>query len=144
MHAQDLKLTKSGASNSHTSARPSTDQFRKPAAKQSLLSGVIVRSKASAAAAKSLSVAAAFMASTSNFAWDAVATFSDVPSAQALASLFRAESVPAEVVSDTSLLGEARRCEIRVPLELAHRARWLMLQALESYTTRSRPRHPRN
>jgi hypothetical protein len=69
------------------------------------------------------------MASTSNFAWDVVATFSDVPSAQALASLFRAEGVPADVVSDTSLLGEARRCEIRVPSELAHRARWIMSQA---------------
>jgi hypothetical protein len=33
------------------------------------------------------------------------------------------------VVSDTSLLGEARRCEIRVTSELAHRARWLMSQA---------------
>jgi hypothetical protein len=43
--------------------------------------------------------------------------------------LFRAEGVPAEVISDTSLLGEARRCEIRVPPELAHRARWLMSQA---------------
>ena len=69
------------------------------------------------------------MASTSNFAWDVVATFSDVPSAQALASLFRAEGVPAEVVSDTSLLDGARRCEIRVPRELAHRARWLLSQA---------------
>jgi hypothetical protein len=69
------------------------------------------------------------MASTSNFAWNVVATFSDVPSAQALASLFRAEGVPTELVSDTSLLGEARSCEIRVPSELAHRARWLMSQA---------------
>lgn len=43
--------------------------------------------------------------------------------------LFRGEGVPAAVISDTSLLGEARRCEIRVPPELAHRARWLMTQA---------------
>jgi hypothetical protein len=43
--------------------------------------------------------------------------------------LFRAEGVPAEVVSDTPLLGEARRCEIHVPSELEHRARWLMSQA---------------
>ena len=69
------------------------------------------------------------MVSTSNFAWDIVATFSDVPSAQALVVLFQAEGVPAEVVSDTSLLGEARRCEVRVPPALAHRARWLMSQA---------------
>ncbi|HME37606.1 MAG TPA: hypothetical protein VKG63_01490 [Steroidobacteraceae bacterium] len=69
------------------------------------------------------------MASTSNLVWDVVVTFSDVPSAQAMAVLFRGEGVPAEVISDTSLLGEARRCEIRVPSELAHRARWLMSQA---------------
>jgi hypothetical protein len=69
------------------------------------------------------------MASTSNMAWDVVATFPDVVSAHPLAALFRAEGVPAEVVSDTSLLGEARRCAIRVPPELAHRARWLMSQA---------------
>jgi len=69
------------------------------------------------------------MASTSNSSWDIVATFSDLPSARALATLFHAEGVPNEVVCDTSLLGEARRCEIRVPLELAHRARWLMSQA---------------
>ena len=70
------------------------------------------------------------MSSASNLAWDVVATFSDAPSAQALAVLFRGEGVPAEVVSDTALLGEARRCEIRVPSDLAHRARWLMSQAL--------------
>jgi hypothetical protein len=69
------------------------------------------------------------MSSTSNLAWDVVATFSDVASAHAIATLFRDEGVPAEVVSDTSLLGEARRCEIRVPPELVHRARWLMSQA---------------
>jgi hypothetical protein len=69
------------------------------------------------------------MASTSNLGWDVVVTFSDVPSAQAMAILFRGEGVPAEVVSDTSLLGEARRCEVRVPSEFAHRARWLMSQA---------------
>jgi hypothetical protein len=69
------------------------------------------------------------MSMTSNSGWDVVVTFSDVPSAHAMAVLFRAEGVPAEVVSDTSLLGEARRCEIRVPSELAHRARWLMSQA---------------
>jgi hypothetical protein len=68
------------------------------------------------------------MASTSNLAWEIVATFSDIPSAQALVSLFRAEGVPAEVVSDTSLLGQARHCEVRVSPVLAHRARWLMSQ----------------
>lgn len=75
------------------------------------------------------------MSSTSNLAWDVVATFSDVPSAHAMATLFRAEGVPAEVVSDTSLLGEARRCEIRVPSELAHRARWLLFQFTDAELT---------
>jgi hypothetical protein len=69
------------------------------------------------------------MASTSNSDWDVVATFPDVPSAHVLAVLLRAEGVPAELVSDTSLLGEARRCEVRVPSELVRRARWLMSQA---------------
>jgi hypothetical protein len=69
------------------------------------------------------------MSFTSNSAWDVVVSFSDVLSAHAMAVLFRAEGVPAEVVSDTSLLGEARLCAIRVPPDLAHRARWLMSQA---------------
>jgi hypothetical protein len=69
------------------------------------------------------------VSSTSNVGWDIVATFSDVASAHVLATLFRAGGVPSEVVCDTSLLGEARRCEIRVSPELAHRARWLMSQA---------------
>jgi hypothetical protein len=58
-----------------------------------------------------------------------MATFPDVLSAYPLAALFRGKGVPAEVVSDTFLLGEARHCEVRVPSELAHRARWLMSQA---------------
>jgi hypothetical protein len=43
--------------------------------------------------------------------------------------LLRSEGVPAEVVSDTPILGEVRPCEVRVPHELAHRARWLMAEA---------------
>ena len=69
------------------------------------------------------------MSPSSNLTWDVVATFSDVPSAHAMVVLFREEGVPAEVVSDTSLLGEARRCELRVPAELVRRARWVMSQA---------------
>jgi hypothetical protein len=69
------------------------------------------------------------MGPTANLVWDVVATFSDVPSAQVLVALFRAEGVPTDLVSDTSLLSEARRCEVRVPPALMHRARWLMAQA---------------
>jgi hypothetical protein len=58
-----------------------------------------------------------------------VATFSDVPSAHVMATLFRAEGVPAEMVSDTSLVGEARSSGVHVPPALAHRARWLMSHA---------------
>ena len=66
------------------------------------------------------------MASSSKSAWDVVATVPDVQSAHVLLVLLRTEGVPAEVLSDTPLLGEARRCEIRVPSEMAHRARWLI------------------
>jgi hypothetical protein len=69
------------------------------------------------------------MPSTSKLTWKVVATFSDVVSAHAMMVLFRAEGVPAEIVSDTPLLGEARRCQIHVPSDLEHRARWLMSQA---------------
>jgi hypothetical protein len=69
------------------------------------------------------------MPSTSNSSWEVVASFSDAASAHAMLVMFRGEGVPADVVGDTSLLGEARHCEVRVPSELAHRARWLMSQA---------------
>jgi hypothetical protein len=58
-----------------------------------------------------------------------VATFLDVPSAHVVVVLLRAEGVPAKLVSDTPLLGEARPCQVRVPSELVRRAHWLMSQA---------------
>jgi hypothetical protein len=69
------------------------------------------------------------MSPTSILAWDVVATFFDVASAHAMAVLLRDEGVPAEVFSESSLLGQARQCEVRVPAELARRARWLMSQS---------------
>jgi transglutaminase-like putative cysteine protease len=84
------------------------------------------------------------MAPTSNSAWDVVATFPDVPSAHVLVVLLRAEGVPAELVSDTSLLGEARRCEIRVPSELARRARWPMVGINQHPDIWTRRRHGRS
>ena len=70
------------------------------------------------------------MPSTSNSEWQVAATLSDHASAQMIATQFRAEGVPAEVVSITPhFLGEAGLFEIRVPFELLHRARWLMSQA---------------
>jgi hypothetical protein len=61
--------------------------------------------------------------------WQAVASLSDVPSAQVLAQRLKFEGVPARVMSDPQLLGEGRSCEVQVPSVLAHRARWLMSQA---------------
>jgi hypothetical protein len=68
------------------------------------------------------------MASTSNSAWEVVASFSDATSAKAMVVMFRAEGVPAHVVSDTVILGEARPCEVRVPKAMVQRARWLLSQ----------------
>jgi hypothetical protein len=61
--------------------------------------------------------------------WQAVASLSDVPSAQVLAQRLIFEGVPARVMSEPQLLGEGRNCEVQVPSVLAHRARWLISQA---------------
>lgn len=55
-----------------------------------------------------------------------VATFSDHPSAQLLGESLRAEGLPVHIKADSSILGEARRCDVLVPTEFAHRARWLL------------------
>jgi hypothetical protein len=60
--------------------------------------------------------------------WKIIATVPDTMSAQALLTYLEAEGVPSRVQTDTSLLGEARRCDILVPLELSHRARSLLAQ----------------
>jgi hypothetical protein len=60
--------------------------------------------------------------------WQIVATVPDTMSAQALLTYLEAEGVPARIQTDTLLLGEARRCDILVPPELSHRARWLLAQ----------------
>jgi hypothetical protein len=67
--------------------------------------------------------------STSDLAWEVVATLPDVASAHVLATMIRGEGVPAMVVTDSSLLGEARRSDVRVPPGLARRAHWLISQA---------------
>jgi hypothetical protein len=69
------------------------------------------------------------MTSASDLAWEVVATLPDVASAHVLATMIRGEGVPAMVVTDSSLLGEARRSEVRVPTGMARRAHWLMSQA---------------
>jgi len=61
--------------------------------------------------------------------WEAVASFSDLPSANVLAERLRGDGFPTIVISDSNLLGEARQCQVRVPAELARRARWLLAQS---------------
>jgi hypothetical protein len=60
--------------------------------------------------------------------WKIIATVPDTMSAQALLTYLEAEGVPSRIQSDTSLLGEARRCDILVPPELCHRANSLLAQ----------------
>jgi hypothetical protein len=60
--------------------------------------------------------------------WEIIATVPDTMSAQALLTYLEAEGVPSRVQTDTSLLGEARRCDILVPPELSRRARSLLAQ----------------
>ena len=58
-----------------------------------------------------------------------VASFTDIPSAQALAALLQSQRVPANIRAESVLLGEMRNCDVLVPVELAHRARWVLAQA---------------
>jgi hypothetical protein len=61
--------------------------------------------------------------------WETVAFLTDVPVAEVLAQLLADEGVLSRVVSDPQLFGEGRNCEIQVPSDLAHRARWLLAQS---------------
>jgi hypothetical protein len=69
------------------------------------------------------------MSAKPNSNWEVIASLSDLPSAHALAMHLEAEGVLALVTSDTQLLGEARACDVRVPSDVAHRARWLLSQS---------------
>ena len=61
--------------------------------------------------------------------WQVIASPSDVPSAQALVAHLAEHGVPARVRADTVLLGQAMPCDVSVPTELAHRARWILSQS---------------
>ena len=69
------------------------------------------------------------MPSTSNLEWQVVATFSDVSSGHVIVTLFNREGLPAKLILGNPLLGDVNGCEIRVPREVAHRARWILSQA---------------
>ncbi len=61
--------------------------------------------------------------------WQVIASSSDVPSGQALVAHLAENGVPACVRADTVLLGQALACDVFVPSDLAHRARWILAQS---------------
>jgi hypothetical protein len=69
------------------------------------------------------------MSSTPYLEWQVVETFSDVASGHVVVTLFNREGLPANLILGNPLLGDANGCEIRVPREMAHRARWILSQA---------------
>jgi hypothetical protein len=69
------------------------------------------------------------MSSTPNLEWQVVASVSDVASGHVIVTLFNYEGLPAKLILGNPLLGDANGCEIRVPREAAHRARWILSQA---------------
>ena len=58
--------------------------------------------------------------------WQLLITVFDTISAQLLTERLNAEGVPTQVRSDSELLGVARTCQILVPAELLHRARFVL------------------
>ncbi|CAG0932424.1 MAG: DUF2007 domain-containing protein [Gammaproteobacteria bacterium] len=58
--------------------------------------------------------------------WKRVATLLDTVSAEAVRRLLVAEGVPAAIRSDSSLLGEARSCEVVVPPAWVQRAQEIL------------------
>jgi len=61
-------------------------------------------------------------------AWKRIATVMDTVSAEVIRRLLASEGVPAEIRSDSSLLGEARQCDILVPAAWAARAQAILGQ----------------
>ena len=58
--------------------------------------------------------------------WESLMTVFDTLSAQVLAARLNGEGVPTRVQTDSPIFGVARTCEIFVPTDLLHRARWLL------------------
>ncbi len=58
--------------------------------------------------------------------WRRVATVADTVSAAAICHVLASEGVPAEVRSDSSLLGEARLCAVMVPVIWLQRAQEIL------------------
>ena len=60
--------------------------------------------------------------------WEEIQTFDSEPVAQAFAEMLAAQGVPAHVSTQTEGLGWVQAAIVRVPKELAHRARWILAQ----------------
>ena len=61
--------------------------------------------------------------------WHEFAAYSDAASAEIVAGLLRSEGVPVEVVSDEPMPGLVQGFRLRVPVEMLHRARWVVSNA---------------
>ena len=72
------------------------------------------------------------MTASATTIWKPFATTSDTVSAEAIAGRLRSEGVPVTVRTDVAVLGEARLCQVCVPSDMLHRARWIF--DTESFT----------
>jgi hypothetical protein len=60
--------------------------------------------------------------------WELLTIVPNAPLAHALVDSLAADGVVTKIVSDTTLLGEARTCRVLVDSTHIHRARWLLAQ----------------
>lgn len=60
--------------------------------------------------------------------WELLTIVPNAPLAHALVDSLAADGVVTKIVSDTTLLGEARTCRVFVDSAHIHRARWLQAQ----------------
>jgi hypothetical protein len=60
--------------------------------------------------------------------WQLLTTLSDAPSAEALASMLRAEGITVRVASEAQVLGQAVPCRLLVETAQLAQARWALSQ----------------
>lgn len=60
--------------------------------------------------------------------WQLLTTLSDAPSAEALASVLRAEGITVRVASEAHMLGQAVPCRLLVDAAELAQARWALSQ----------------
>lgn len=61
--------------------------------------------------------------------WKEFAVYADSVSAQVAATLLTTEGVPTKIVSDEPVPGVINSVRIMVPLDMVHRARWIVSNA---------------